>query len=252
MGFRDDREAQFRRAEALARENRELRDALRERDAEPAGDDDAEQVARLERENARLRRRLDAAGGPGLARRVVRRLASLSLPQAAPQPGYARAVALTWRLYAGMVPAFAIPAAVYGRPFWLALAVYATATPIAVTVVALGARGLGATRVQGAAAAGLVIGIVAMGTVAWSYSTSILGDMPAGEAIAARRAVPLGACLYACVASLHLLGATHGREHYWWIPFAPVFALPLPHYVFAIGAFRMWGGRLVDPSYLED
>ncbi len=169
MAFRDDRDAQLRRAEALERENARLREKLAERErAEGARaaeeeararavEDARRSAAELDRKNASLREQLARARGPGLARRIVARLAALRLPEPRTDGEFLAGALVCWRMYVPVLVGLTLPALVAGGHRAWALLVFAIGVPV-VTGLALAVPWW--LRRRRRVTAGMVTGIV--------------------------------------------------------------------------------------------
>jgi hypothetical protein len=262
MAFRDDREAQLARAEALDRENRRLREELAEREralAEAESDDDAvasdnlrlrQQLAQKEQRERELREALARERGPGLLVRIGRRIAALRLPEPSGDGGYWSAALSTWRLYVPLAIAAAIPALAVGGLTATVLAVAVVATPILAGLLAaipwlLGRR----RRVNGAAAGGIAIGLLASAVCV----TANVVAVAAGPGVGQHTVVPSVIAIYAAIPLLLICRGIRAREFPWLVlPFAWLFQLPHPLHLIGVMAFAMWAGRLVDPDYWRD
>jgi len=254
VAFRDDRDAQLERAAALERENARLKHELarRERaDAERAAAEvarSAEVEARsrelgsarqaLDRDNAALREQLARARGPGLARRVLRRIAALKLPEPRGDGGFARAALVCWRLYVPVLLGLAIPAMAVGTTSRWALVGFALGAPVLAVLVLLVPWALGRRR-RGTAAtlAGAALGVAASAAFVAPAVARDLGHLP----------LHLAAPLVATVLLL-VTRTARGRELLPLVLFTPLLALPHPGHIWAWVACIFMANRLATPE----
>jgi hypothetical protein len=261
MAFRDDRDAQLARAEALDRENRRLREELAEREralAEAERDDDAvasdnlrlrQQLEQKEQRERELREALARERGPGLLVRIGRRIAALRLAEPSGEGGYWSAALSTWRLYVPVVAALSIPAVVFDGSIRLTLIALGAVTPLVAALLASSLWLLNRRRrTTAAAGCSLVIGLFA--AAAWLAPTAIM---------MARRSMDLNALLssvvavYLTIALLHLTrGVRLGAIPLWLLPIAFLAVWPTPASLWVILGFTLWGGRLADPRFGGD
>lgn len=256
MAFRDDRDAQLRRAEALERENARLREKLAEREraegaraaAEEARaravEDARRSAAELDRKNAALREQLARARGPGLARRIVARLAALRLAEPRTDGDFLAGAVVCWRLLVPVLIGLTLPAVVAGGHRAWALLALAIGVPV---VAGLALAVPWWLRRRRRVTAGLVTGaVIGMGT-------SLAVAVPL---FSERSFVP--------AASIGGLAITFGL---WLVTRAvrwsdvkevgvPIFGLagglmlfPHPIHILIWFGFAVLGARLSDPSY---
>ena len=233
MAFRDDRDAQLHRADALERENERLRQRLAEREAADAS------AAELEQENASLRDQLVRARGPGLARRILARIAALRLPEPRTDGGYAAAALTGWRLYLPVVVALAIPAVVAGGASAWALAGFAVGAPALALLFSLVPWALNRRRRANAGlATGAAIGI--------ATSVGFCFPLVAGFA-------HFKAGLVAVGVGTVLLFVTRGAPvrgfPYMVLPFVVTILFPHPGHLLVWFGFAMLGASLADPGF---
>lgn len=260
MAFRDDRDAQLARAEALDRENRRLREELAEREralAEAESDDDAvardnrrlrEALEKQEKRERELREKLALERGPGLLVRIGSRIASLRLPEPTGQDGYWRAALSTWRLYAPIALAGALPTIAIGGTTAYALAAAAIGTPILAALFAAIPWVLRRRRHANAGAAcGTAIGLFASAVCLLPNVVAVYeGPGVTGDTI-----WPPALAVYLMVMLLWLFRALPRMEPstlLFCLPWLIFMLLPHPLHLAAVFVFALFGLRLADPT----
>ena len=256
MAFRDDRDAQLARAEALDRENERLREELARREAGAAdavreaeargradGASSAEtDAAPLEEENAQLRAKLARARGPGLGRRVASRIAALRLAEPPAETGFWRAADQAWRLYLPMLAGLTLPAAsLGGRTAWATL-LFAVGAPALAALVLAGAWWLRRRRP-------VVAGAIAGAALGPACSLALAAPLSSGTGL---RLEGVGAIAIAIVLMLVTRTLRFRDLRFPWFILAPLRLMPLPFQLMSWFGFGHLGARLVDPAVMND